>query len=106
MSTMFATIDHVAIPVDNIRKTIEWYEAHFDCRVLYEDATWAYLQFANIKLALVVKDEHPPHIAFAVKDAKRFGELKKHRDNTESCYVKDNNGNAVELVEAASIIHH
>ena len=69
--------------------------------VVYCDDTWAMLQFENIKLALVVKEEHPPHIAFEVDkmddDWPMKGKL--HRDGSISKYVEDPSGNKIELIE-------
>ena len=59
-------IDHVAIAVTNIKHAVKWYTENRKCKVNYQDDSWAELQFENIKLALVVKEEHPPHIAFEV----------------------------------------
>lgn len=91
-------IDHIAVPVRNIEASVEWYLKHFDCRVLYRDDTWAMLEFANIKLAMVVEDQHPPHVAFVSPRAAEWGELRGHRDGTRSVYVDDPAGNAVEIV--------
>ena len=56
-------IHHVAIPVPDIPKALEWYTSRFNCRVEYVDETWALLEFANSKLALVLPKEHPSHFA-------------------------------------------
>ena len=45
-------IHHIAIPVPNIAKALEWYTSRFNCEVEYVDETWALLEFANTKLAL------------------------------------------------------
>jgi catechol 2,3-dioxygenase-like lactoylglutathione lyase family enzyme len=92
------SIDHVAIPVRNVAETVDWYRHTFRCEIEYQDDTWASLKFGNIKLALVVEHQHPPHIAFASPDAARFGELKQHRDGTKSVYVKDPAGNPIEIM--------
>ena len=92
-------LDHIALSVTDIAASLDWYRQHFDCKVLYQDQTWAMLEFANIKLALVVTKQHPPHIAFLSADAEKWGKLKGHRDGTRSVYVKDPAGNAVEIVQ-------
>ena len=48
------TIDHIASPVADIRKALEWYSSRFQCEILYQDDTWSLVQFSNIKLALVL----------------------------------------------------
>jgi catechol 2,3-dioxygenase-like lactoylglutathione lyase family enzyme len=62
----FDAVDHIAITVDNIKEAVEWYRKHFKCAIVYQDETWAYLEFANIRLALVIADEHPSHIGFSM----------------------------------------
>ena len=51
-------IDHVAIVVNNINRAIEWYTTYRDCKVKYQDDSWALLEFENINLALVLPHEH------------------------------------------------
>ncbi|MBX9685073.1 MAG: VOC family protein [Candidatus Obscuribacterales bacterium] len=92
-------IDHIAIPVDNIKQAVEWYTSQFNCKIKYQDETWAYLGFNNINLALVIPEQHPGHLAFIRKDAESYGTLKTHRDGTKSCYVKDPAGNSIEIME-------
>ena len=97
-------IDHVAIQVDNVKESVAWYVDNHDCMIIYCDETWAMLQFDNIKLALVVDDEHPFHIAFEVKD---LGPLQGtlHRDGSISRYVDDPSGNKIELIKYQETKH-
>jgi len=92
-------IPHVAIPVPNIAKAVEWYTSRFNCQVEYVDETWALLEFANAKLALVLPDEHPSHFALSRSDANKFGELVTHRDGLKSVYLSDAFGNSIEILE-------
>lgn len=92
------TIDHVAISVDNIVEAVEWYRNAFKCEIVYQDDSWAMLRFANMKLALVVPNQHPPHIGLFSRHAEQFGELKPHRDGTRSTYITDPSGNWVEVL--------
>ena len=55
-------VDHLAIVVESIPQSVKYYYLHFNCKVRYKDSTWAMLEFENINLALVSKDEHPNHI--------------------------------------------
>jgi catechol 2,3-dioxygenase-like lactoylglutathione lyase family enzyme len=91
-------LDHVAIPVRDIAAAADWYVEKFRCRVTYQDDTWAFLEFGNANLALVIPDQHPPHVALLRADAEKFGLLSTHRDGTRSCYVKDPCGNSVEVM--------
>jgi Glyoxalase/Bleomycin resistance protein/Dioxygenase superfamily. len=44
-------LDHVAICTDDINKSVEWYTENFKCDILYQDSSWAMLEFDNVKLA-------------------------------------------------------
>ena len=90
-------LDHVAVVVPDIAQAVEWYTKTFKCTVSYQDDTWAFIDFQNVKLALVVKGQHPPHVAVMRKDAEKFGKLTEHRDGTRSCYITDPAGNSVEI---------
>ena len=56
-------LDHVAICTDSIEKSVKWYTENFKCEILYQDNTWAMLEFQNVKLALVLPEQHPFHFA-------------------------------------------
>jgi catechol 2,3-dioxygenase-like lactoylglutathione lyase family enzyme len=94
------SIDHIAIPVmaGEVEATVDFYLKKFGCSVIYRDHSWAFLRFGNIKLAFVVPDEHPPHLAFISPQAEEFGELKTHRDGTRSVYVRDPSANTIEIM--------
>ncbi len=92
-------IDHIAIPVTNIAEAVNWYIRTFQCTISYQDETWALLNFANVRLALVIPEQHPAHIGLVSEEAERFGELRLHRDGTRSCYVHDPGGNSVEILD-------
>jgi hypothetical protein len=90
----------VALAVGNVRRAIAWLNSndlHF--AKAYEDKTFAFLEFANVGLSLVVPDQHPPHVAFLRGDAERFGDLKAHRDGTSSIYLTDPFGNVIEILK-------
>ncbi|MEO6202993.1 MAG: VOC family protein [Nitrospirales bacterium] len=93
------TIHHVAIPVPNVAKAVEWYTSRFNCCVDYIDESWALLGFANTKLALVLPREHPSHFALSRPDANKFGDLITHRDGLNSVYITDPFGNSIEVLE-------
>lgn len=93
------TIHHVAIPVPNVAKAVEWYTSRFNCCVDYIDESWALLAFANTKLALVLPREHPSHFALSRPDANKFGDLITHRDGLNSVYITDPFGNSIEVLE-------
>lgn len=90
-------LHHVAVAVSNVRETVQWYTRHFDCRVSYQDETWAIVQFANISLAFVLPEQHPPHIA-VLGTPESYGMPEQHRDGTRSVYIKDPAGNNIEIL--------
>ncbi len=92
-------IDHIAIQSDDIKALSEWYVKTFDAKVIYCDDTWAFLQFKNIKLAIVSPKQHPAHIAFCVDSFSKEDRVKLHRDGSSSCYKKDPDGNIYELIK-------
>lgn len=98
-------LDHVAVCSADIEKSVEWYQQQFGASVLYQDKTWAFLQVGGNKLALVTPGQHPPHLAFSVTEeqlaeaSQKAGiPIDKHRDGTRGIYVRDPDGNAVELI--------
>ena len=93
------TLHHIAIQVKNIQRAVEWYTVKFKVKVSYQDDTWAMLQFKNINLALVLPEQHPPHVAIESPDADQFGTLTKHRDGTESIYITDSEDNVLEVMK-------
>lgn len=103
MSGPLDALHHVAVSVDDIEKAVEWYTTTFRCEIAYQDATWAFLKFANLHLALVLPGQHPPHIAFVSDKATFHPALKAHRDGTRSVYISDSSGNAIELMDPASL---
>ncbi|MBM4256105.1 MAG: VOC family protein [Deltaproteobacteria bacterium] len=95
-------IDHLAVVVSNIPRAVAWYTTRFNCTVAYQDETWALLEFANTQLALVTPGQHPAHFALVTPDAARLGPLQRHRDGTQSIYIGDPFGNAIELIGPVS----
>jgi catechol 2,3-dioxygenase-like lactoylglutathione lyase family enzyme len=93
------SIDHFALSVADIDASINWYRTSFHCELVYQDATQAILAFENIKLVLVLPSQQQPHLALEKFDASGFGELRKHADGTESCFISDPSGNPVELIK-------
>ncbi|MBL6664568.1 MAG: VOC family protein [Rickettsiales bacterium] len=92
-------IHHIAIQVPNISEGVDWYVDNFKTNILYQDESWAFLEFANINLALVLPNQHPPHIAFETDDATKYGTLTPHRDGTASIYIDDPFGNKIEMLQ-------
>ena len=92
-------IDHIAIQVNDIKKSLNWYLKNFRCKKIYSDNTWAFIEFNNIKLALVKKEEHPFHFAVVDDNIDMEKDIKKHRDNSISKYIDDPDKNKIELIK-------
>ena len=98
-------LDHVALPARDIAASVRWYTEEFGAQVLYQDATWAFLQVGQGKIALVTPSQHPPHVAIRVGEAelaeaaREAGKpVDQHRDGTRGIYRSDPDGNQVELI--------
>lgn len=88
-------LDHIAIEAHNIAESVKWHQARLNAVVIHEDETWAMMRLSDgTKIALVTKNQHPPHIAIA-PDVEPFGDLKVHRDESYSFYEKDPFSSAV-----------
>jgi len=91
-------IDHVAINVQNISRSADWYVDTFDAIIDYQDETWAMLRVGDSKIALTLKGHHPPHIAIEVVDFSESDTIREHRDGSKYVYKSDPDGNIVELI--------
>ena len=92
------SVRHVALSVSNLDSAIEWYQTSFSCEVISRAKTKAVLQFANLRLVLVLPSSEQAHVAFEKTDAASYGELKDRGDGAPSTYVSDACGNLVKLV--------
>lgn len=99
MTQPLDTLHHTAIQVKNIAEAVAWYREQFRCDVAYQDESWAMLDFANTSLALVLAEQHPYHFAILRDDVSGYGEPVAHRDGTRSVYIRDVDGNHVEMLE-------
>ena len=91
-------IDHLSVCTDDISKSVIWYKDNFSCDILYQDDSWAMLEFENIKLALVLPEQHPFHFAILKDDVEKYGIPTTHRDGSVSVYIKDRSGNNIEIL--------
>lgn len=106
MSSTEYTFDHVAQVVPNIAEAVAWYRNNLPgVNVLYQDDSWAFVEAGGVKLAFVVRDQHPGHLAWRVSTAElerlaaRHGkEIKPHRDGTKSFYLEGPNGQSIEII--------
>ena len=98
MTNKLDQIDHIAVQVKDIKKALIWYHDNFKCKELYSYKTWAFIEFSNIKLALVTEQEHPSHFAVINKKINLDKKSVKHRDGSISKYIKDMDNNYIELI--------
>ena len=98
--------DHAAQQVPDIGAAIAWWRDTVPgVEVLHQDPTWGLIEAGGVKLAFVLSDEHPGHLAWRVDEA----ELERlaaasghaiagHRDGTRSFYVEGPGGQAIEII--------
>jgi catechol 2,3-dioxygenase-like lactoylglutathione lyase family enzyme len=87
--------DHVAQPVPDIAAALAWWQRTVPgARVVHADETWGLLEAGGARLAFVVAEEHPQHLAFSVSDAElarlaqeHGAEIAVHRDGSRSFYL-------------------
>lgn len=100
------TFDHIAQIVPDIAAAVAFYQELMpSTRVLYQDATWAFIEAGGAKLAFVVRDQHPNHLAWRVSTSEltRLAteyerEIKPHRDGTRSFYIDGPGGAHLEII--------
>jgi hypothetical protein len=99
-SGLAGTLHHIAVQVEKgqIDAATAWIASMTGWKVRYQDDTWSLLDCGNVKLALVMADQHPPHICIMTPEAEKFGSLKIHRDGTCSCYVHGPGGVVLEVM--------
>jgi hypothetical protein len=98
--------DHVAQQVPDIAEAVEWQLRTVPgSTVLHQDPTWALVESGGAKLAFVLADQHPPHLAFRVTDeelerlaAENGAEIATHRDATRSIYLEGPGSLATEII--------
>ena len=92
-------LDHIAINVSSILNATSYYKEKNGAKVDYEDSTWAMLKIGDTKLALVLEEQHRPHLAFECSSFDDFpdgSEIKLHRDGSYYTYESDPYGNVIE----------
>ncbi len=98
--------DHIAQVVPDISEAVDWYLKHIPgSTVLFQDATWAFMDAAGARLAFVVKDQHPGHLAWRVSEkvledlaAKYAKVINVHRDKTRSFYLDAPGNKSIEII--------
>lgn len=92
-------LDHIAVRVEDIEKSLKWYAEHLDIEIKYQDKTWALASAHGTDIAFVTQQHHPPHVAFKVNNIEDLGgKHSTHRDGSHYIYKKDPDGNIIELI--------
>ena len=98
--------DHVAQRVPDIADAIAWWREMLpDAVVLYEDDSWALIEAGGARLAFVLADQHPSHVAWRVSEAqleclaaRHGGQIATHRDGSRSFYLEAPGANGFEVI--------
>jgi len=106
-------LGHVAIRVEDMERAKAFYLG-LGCRLVWSAADWCYLMAGNDGLALLGPDYRAagPHFAFHFSDRDQVqamhdqlqaagvavGGLHDHRDGTASFYLRDTEGNWLEML--------
>jgi catechol 2,3-dioxygenase-like lactoylglutathione lyase family enzyme len=98
--------DHVAQPVPDIAAALAWWQATVPgARVLYADDSWGLIEAGGAKLAFVMADQHPHHLAFKVSAeelerlaAEHGADVAVHRDASRSFYLQAPGDARVEVI--------
>ena len=96
-------VDHVAILVEDLEISQEWYEKNCGASLIFKDYKHRRMAMGNISIALIDKKHYKyAHIGipvdYYVDLPSDKGEMVHHRDGTTGCYVKDPDGNVVEFI--------
>ncbi len=98
--------DHVAQQVPDIAAAVDWQMRTVPgSTVLHQDPSWALVESGGAKLAFVLADQHPSHLAFRVSDeelerlaAAHGATIATHRDATRSIYLTGPGSLATEMI--------
>ena len=104
--------DHVAQQVPDVAAALAWWQqAVAGAQVLYSDETWGLLAAGGARLAFVVADQHPDHLAFRVSAqelerlaAEHDGVIDSHRDGSRSFYLQAPGDHQVEVIAYAGVV--
>lgn len=98
--------DHAAQQVPDIAEAIAWWQQTIPgATVLYQDDSWGLVEAGGAKLAFVLADQHPNHLAWKVstEELERLAgehgrDISPHRDGTRSFYLEAPGGTGVEII--------
>ena len=98
--------DHVALQVPDIAEAMDWYlETIPGSTLLHQDSTWGLVQTPGAKIAFVLAEQHPNHVAWRVDDAalveiaaRHGAAIADHRDGTRSVYLTGPGDHHIEVI--------
>jgi hypothetical protein len=98
--------DHIAQQVPDVAAAVEWQRRTVPgTTVVYQDATWALVESGGARLAFVLPEQHPAHIAYRVGAAEleRLAAehgvtIADHRDTSRSIYLEGPGTLATEII--------
>ena len=100
---MMSIVDHIAVPVEDLKTAEEWYIQKLHGKVTFRDPKYIRMSVSNTNIALIDKKHYPyAHFAILVENIAdlplELGEAVYHRDGTTGVYVKDPFGNYLEYI--------
>ena len=104
--------DHVAFVVQDVTQALAWWQRTVPgATILYSDETWGLIEAGGAKLAFVVAEEHPDHLAFKVSGeelerlaARHGSEISPHRDGSRSFYLEAPGDHRVEVIAYPDVL--
>jgi catechol 2,3-dioxygenase-like lactoylglutathione lyase family enzyme len=104
--------DHVALQVPDVSAALAWWRRTVPgTEVLYADETWGLLEAGGARIALVVAEEHPDHLAYKVSGselerlaAEHGRAIAPHRDGSRSFYLDAPGDHRVEIIAYPDVL--
>ena len=98
--------DHVALQVPDIGVAIDWYLKTIPgSAALHRDASWGLITAGGAKIAFVLAEQHPNHVAWRVSETelkeiaiREGATISPHRDGTRSVYLEAPGGHHLEVI--------
>jgi catechol 2,3-dioxygenase-like lactoylglutathione lyase family enzyme len=104
--------DHVALRVPDVAAALQWWlQTVPGAEVRYADETWGMIEAGGARIALVLAEQHPDHVAFKVSGAalQRLAAehgvaISPHRDGSRSCYLDAPGEHHVEVIAYPDVV--
>lgn len=104
--------DHVALRVPDVAAALDWWcESVPGTEVLYADETWGLIEAGGAKVAFVVAEQHPDHLAYKVSNEEldRLASshdvaIATHRDASRSFYLEAPGEHRVEIIAYPDVL--